>query len=508
MIPQPQRALAVGPVVAANVNTAAELSLIGVSTLPDGVAVWITQTQQLAILQASTLPVALNQVIASTQVGRRWVVQPYPTGSANPFAPQLDWWFNSVTGDNRNVGTNAGAPLQTLAEWKRRVAGCTLSSGLYHLRFGAAEPDPTLNIDLAGNSQLDLDFAPACTQVAAATVNAFAMPNDVNEYAYLTLVEALDLTPHVDRMLQITSGLNVWIAFIEVVNPTGAGTNTARISLPVRFDPLAAGYTQGISAFAGAIVNGDAVAVLTLPDCGQPTLEARHTALDTTQRSITMHHFRTGFVGAQGGVQILSPLGASNAFFAANFNVTFVQGNGWAIGCKNTGGGQWLGNGVRDFMTILTNGMPSLVAQNCVFDIATGVSDLLMMNILADLNGAVGAGGAIDCIGGEVWFAGTHNMLCDCTDFSVLTVIGSTGANVVRLMKTSGSLYGTNNTAAARQGYWCSAPGVMFLVDALPTLTCTGAGGTDTRICGVNNAWGAYPVAATPQLSGVALMVN
>lgn len=508
MRPQPQRALAVGPVVAANVNTVAEFASIGVSTLPDGVGVWITQTQQLAILQTSALPVATNQVIASTQAGRRWIVQPYPTGAANPFAPELNWWFNSLTGNDSAAGTNAGAPLRTLAEWKRRIAGCTLSSGIYHLRFGAAEPDPTLNIDLAGNSQLDLDFSPACTQVAAATVNAYTDPNDVNEYAYLTLVEALDLTPHVDRLVQITHGANVWIAFIEVVNPIGAGTNTARISLPVAFDPLAAGYTQGNSVFPGGIVNGDAVAIFTLPDCGQPTLEARHTGLDTTQRSITMHHFRTGFVGAQGGVQILSPLGASNAFFAANFNVTFVQGNGWAIGCKSTGGGQWLGNGTRDFMTILTNGMPSLVAQNCVFDVATAVSDLLMMNILADLNGAIGAGGAIDCIGGLIWFAGDHNMLCDCTDFSVLTAIGSTGANVQKIIKTSGSLYGTNNIGVAQHGYWCSAPGLMFLVDAVPTLTCTGAGGTDTRICGVNNAWGAYPVAATPQLSGVALMVN
>lgn len=506
MIPAAQRAYAAGPVVVGSVNSDAELSAIGVSTIPDGSVAWITPLQQVAVLQTTSLALATNQVIASTMATRRWIVQPYPTGAGNPFATSLNWWFNSATGDDRNTGTAAGQPLATLAEWKRRIAGCTLSSGVYNLRFGAAEADPTLNLDLAGNAHVVLDFSAACTQVAAATVNAFTMPDDAAEYAYLTLVEAIDLTLHVDRLLQITHGANVYVAFVEVVNPTGGGNNTARISLPIRFDPLDDATTQGTSAFAGAIVNGDAVAILTLPDCGQPTLEARHTAIDATERSIIMHHFRTGFVGAQGGVQLISPVAAQNAFYAANFNVIFVQGNGWAIGCKNTGGGQWMGAGVKDFVTVIVNGMTRLVAQNCVFDQGTTVGDLLMINILADGNGMVGGGGAIDVYGGIVWFAGDHNMLCDITDFSVLTVLGG-GSGVTRLLKTSGSLYGTNNIAPAHRGYWCDRPGVMFAVDAAPTLTCTGAGGVDTRICGVNNAWGAYPVAPTPQLSGVALPI-
>lgn len=501
MLPAPQRGLASGPVIPASVATLAELSTVPTTGLPEGFPVWVVSLQQEARLRTSLAVLVPNQIVASTNPAMRWFMQAYAPGEANPWLTSVNWFFNSATGSNENAGTSAGAPLQTLAEWVRRMAGNTLTLN-YHLTFAAPEANPVLDVSLSGAGQVWLDFTP--TTAVAATVNAYTAPNDVAEYGYLTLVEAVNLALYVNHRIRFTSGpANGCVAMIEVVNPTGGGANTARISQPVLLAGAAGVVPQGAIL---APVNLNTLVIEALADCGAPSIHATKLDVpDTSVRSVIVSGLACtqATVNPCQQVSIESTPGALSAFYGCNLRTGMVYGNGYLVGCKTRNDGiptTLIGNGKDDYIQGIAATSASLVSHACVHDGGLDCSNLLIVDALID------GGDGMTIIGGNVEFAGVHNMVCDVLLLSVIKVLAPNGGPI-RLRKSAGSLYGTNNIAAANYGYWCTVPGVMFRVNALPTVTCTGAGSTDTRICGVNNLWAAYPVVATPQLSGVAVDV-
>src|SRR3972149_11222938 len=117
----PQRALKARPVRRAEGTNLTELTAPPLTDLPEGFPVWIQSLQQEARLGTSSAAVVQNQIVASLDPTKRWFLQPYPQGAANPWIGQLDWGV-SATGSNEAAGTPAAPPAR-LEEVGRRRGG-------------------------------------------------------------------------------------------------------------------------------------------------------------------------------------------------------------------------------------------------------------------------------------------------------------------------------------------------------------------------------------------------
>lgn len=514
MIPQGYRGLPAGPTFPANVADLTELAATPVSILPDGYGVWVEAEKAYAVIDTSAAALVPGQIIASLDVAtpRRWFMQP-PIAGANPFLAQLVVYFNSATGSNAASGT-AAAPLQTLAEWKRRVGlpGQQLNA-IYQLVFLAPEPDPSLTVDLGPAGMVFLDFRSAVTLLPAPPlgwplhVAGYVAPNNVNEYGVITTVEAGALAGYLDptqlhgaRIRITASAVPARVGatcFIATDNPAGVGVNAVRVSRPINCTGNTLADPIGPNVVPAA---GDSFVIENLQNSGNLFVHATKTSPNPSNtNSVTVHSIgmATGLAaGTTGRCVFVTPPDCRGGILASDLNTFEINGSGVVSGTRAQG----------QSSGVITTGTqsdsvvgPTLLFNSCLFHDSTFSSNASYQWCLwqANLLGATWQAtlnpepGFTSILGASAFF--------DSLAAATPSAISMTESGAFLFL---GDIVWSSGITG--YGVYISAPGTFldYANAGVKPVNLVGAL-ANTRITGVNTAWAGIPVIIAATNSGI-----
>lgn len=482
MIVAPPRPGFTGPVsVSSFVGTVADMRALPVldhhQGVPDGFVVGVQALrcpwQLLPFVQA---PIA-NLIEPSRDPLRMWYrMAPGYAAAANPWLEQVDWWIDPINGDDGAQGDSAARALASPFEWSRRFDGARFSQG-YHVRILGPIPELALELELASLGHLNFDLSPAATAVAGAHVAGYVAPNGVNEYGVLNLVEALDLTPHLNRRIRFTTGAGVdAVCFIAQVNPLGGGLNTARVTQPSWADvngPLSPVVTS-VHPVPGA---GDELVIETLASVDSYAVNFSQRPSGVWVNSVVLSHAGIGAapVGL-GVVQCLNPASNPSYIWGSDVRAQTVTNNVQVMASSCHGDGLGVFGEGRDRLMVVA-------FSDCLFrDQLLGANLVVFDSLFQGFELVLFSGYA--ALGGDVAFF-------DAANDAISTL--EPGSFII----TTANLYGAGNLA---HGVNLPDPGVIVEYTVLPTLT--GALG-DTRIHGVVRAWGLMPFFDVTSGSGI-----
>lgn len=303
MQPNPARALQVGPFIPAEVADPTELVNQPTTGLPEGYPVYVRSLGQQAMILTSSAALVTNQVIASQDVARRWLVQPFPSGAANPWINQLNWGINTATGSDGAAGTPA-TPLRSFDEFYRRLGG-SLLPGNYNVSVVGAIPGG-LNgaFAFAPTGTLAIDLGGGATVVGAGSIGAGGYVASVPATPEYALIQAAaSLAGTANLRIRMTSGDAVGaVAFIGLVSPGGIGNTWARISPFQTFDMVGNwfGAPTPYGGGVGSINPGDTFVLELLGAVGALSLSGTKQAnvLTGTPGTIGLLNAQVGAVGA------------------------------------------------------------------------------------------------------------------------------------------------------------------------------------------------------------------
>ncbi len=371
MQPQPTRALQAGPFVPAEVATPAELALQPTTGLPQGYPVYVQSLGQQALLLTSSAALVTNQVIASQSPTMRWLVQPFPSGAANPWINQLSWGVNTTSGNDGAAGTPA-APLRSVDEFYRRLGGSLLNAAYNVAVVGAVPGGLNGAFTLGPAGTVAFDLAGGATVVAAGSVGAggyvAAVPATPE---YVVIQAAASLAGTANLRMRMTSGDAVGaVAFIGLVSPGGVGNTWARISPFQTFDMVTnwAGTPIPYGGGAGSINPGDTFVLETLAAIGATSLSATKQVNPLTGVAGTVGLLNCQ-IGAIGATQSVFTRGVQEAelklfgcqIFPVNVYLDsallwncWLGFGGGGVGSFNVVGGS-AGNPARLFQCLCTN---------------------------------------------------------------------------------------------------------------------------------------------------------
>jgi len=242
------------------VENLAALTALPTALWPDGNVVRVATIKCLFVLETTAAAAVDEEVVASSEAGRKWMRQSMSLDKANPWAIQTEWYVHPSTGDDEALGT-LGSPLRTIKEVTRRLRGTIIAQNTFiYLLAGGAVLAETAN--LAVGSILAIDGRLATTTVLTTVVGTYTALSDLdNEWFLLTLSGVSDMTPYIGKRVRITSGPRQYAyCWIVKANPNSLGLNVARISWPVVLIPEAVG-TEASTPWEA----GDEVVVEDLP---------------------------------------------------------------------------------------------------------------------------------------------------------------------------------------------------------------------------------------------------
>lgn len=474
MFPAPQRAFPAGPLVPAEVATIAELSALGVNELPQGWSVFVRSLRQFCCIFTSTLLPVANQIIASQDPTKLWFAQPYPTGSANPWASQVAWQVNAVTGSNENTG-GPGSPLATYAEFERRLAGTTLAVQ-YTVSFTSAAGlvgGLDVTADLGPGGSLVLDFSAACTVVMNGIVGAggFADPVPATpEYAVLNATAVM--TGHTNRRIRMTSGAALGgVSSIALLHPPGTADDSwARVGVFYTYVPATNVATV---VPAANIAAGNTFAIETQPVVPIMRVSAqKQVAVGGVAASVAVIGAQCGTNAAPQDVVSMGPRGAVVTFFGCKIYPATI----WAqatefVGC-------WLGADAPGAHFDAVGVLPyELVFRGAVFSNRPPfVSNCTLNRCLSQSSGASG----LLINEGQSQTVGPVGVFGAAAD----------GVEVPAGVVSSGWLDGAGvfGNANVGNGYHIVSPNWVGQYGAIPTIT--GGAGLDLRVAGYNGGAG------------------
>jgi hypothetical protein len=123
-----------------SVANEAALTALLTAGRPEGEEVYVQTWRQNAKLTTTILPVRAHEIIASDNLGIKWIRQV----EFSSFTYQPTWFYNATTGNDENDGATDTTPIQTLDEFCRRVKVFSAAPAT----FGVAQPY-TINFQTA-----------------------------------------------------------------------------------------------------------------------------------------------------------------------------------------------------------------------------------------------------------------------------------------------------------------------------------------------------------------------
>jgi hypothetical protein len=470
-----------------NVPNLAALTALEATSLNPGSRVVVQSLRRVAVLQASTLPLVSNEVVISSDPTKQWVFEPYPIGAGNPWIELTDCWI-SPTGNDEADGSSL-TPLATLDEWVRRLASSELNT-TYLVQFTGPLPNGIVtDLNLGPDGRVFFDLQPAATVELTRTVAAYTAPNDTTEWALVQTVEADDLAGEVGRRIRFTNGpAQNAVAYITESDPGGAGVNVIRIGVPIYQDGSASENPEGVNLVPLA---GNTFVIETLAEIGCVTVRAQKQITDESgqsSNSVVIGSARIGSPLAPAPVLFITPLQSAGALYGCNIDAASVIGIGYGVGCRVDGQG-------ADATPLIGNA-PSSGEANAVTPVNRCTWNW-HSSVFVDGRGFHSVNCRFDqCM----WQGGPDEdaTLRPQPGYTILTTrnaffdSGLTGTAIFLQepcnVRITGPLY---SDGLSGYGIHWTGGGIIVQADTVPTISGTTG---DTRLMGVVQAWGAYPV--------------
>ncbi len=481
MIPQPARAIQVGPFIAGSVATLAELSQQATEMFPDGARVWVTSLACYWSLRTTNAPNQALQRVSTTIATRKWEREP-TSDVSNPWLSQLNWMV-SPTGNDEAAGTSA-APLATFDEWVRRIGFAQLNDG-YTVQSSGPLGNLTAVLNMGENGRLFIDMSPAATQVGAGAVTGWAAPNPAGpEWAVLTDAAQV-FVPFLHRRIRIVNSVNpasIGAVCFNVGAPPGPPTN-ARVSLPTRVIGAAAANPFGAPVVPAV---GDAYVIEQLAACGNINITVNKSCPNVANVNSVVIGSAAVAAGAanSGRVYFNTPLANPGALYGCDLDAFELTLSGTVVGSLiRARGAGVIAQGI--YPQGVANGVTSGVINRSAFMDSPFTTALAILATNFEAEPPLGGWDAtlfpmqgFTLLSGGTFFNG--NIAGNAIDISQVGAIlestdlvyGTCGGYGVRINRPGG-LYGYGNAGIK------------------PTVAGTLA---DTRFGGVNRAWAAIPL--------------
>lgn len=386
---------------------------------------------------------------------------------SNPWLDQVDWWIDPLNGNDGAQGDAASRALASPFEWSRRFQGARFSQG-YHVRILGPIPALSLELDLAELGHLNFDVGPAANAQASAHVAGYVPPDGMTEYGVLTLVEALDLTPHLHRRIRFETGpATDALCWIAEVNPLGGGLNTARVTQPTSADPDSP-LSPSVTSAHPLPVPGDRLVIETLAAVDNYNVDFVQGVGEDFLNSVVLSNASIGAttVGLT-AVQCTSPGSLPGYIWASDVRAQSLQNNVVVMGSSLNADG--IGVYVIGRDKFATAALRDCLIWDSVLSANAQLTDCLIQ------------GGQLFLDTGGTWLAGDVAIFASPDDPISTLAVGAT-------VQSFGPVYGAGNLG---HGVNLADPDATWAYQAVKP-TITGAAG-DVRIHGVNMAWAGIP---------------